>query len=456
MAKNDEDILQIDPMKADKSTELDQGTAERVAHREHVKRMKQYKKKKKRKIIGLALECVLLLVVCAGLWGVNYVANAFDRMQVTTGANSTEPEMTDADASTPEGAYFVIEGPDGSTEYVPLTKPNLDTEPDTGNDTAADTAADTQAAGSTEEETYEDVPDIVKTGYSTFVVFGVDARDTETMERWTQGDVVILVSLNNETKEVRLCSVFRDSAFESETDSGLDKITDSYCRYGVQHTVEALNRNFDLNIDDYVVVNWTAVADVVDALDGIDMYLTAAEAEQMGWYVYETELATHRKYTVKGLPAEAGTYHLNGGQALAVARIRKGVGDDFGRTERQRKIISLILQKAKTMKLNQLYAILEAVTNNVRFSFDRLEVMSLAKDVFKYNITETSGYPFDRVAFSTATSMIFANDMSANVKQLHSFLYGEADYTPSSNVRRIGAYQEQAIEAARAKQQQQN
>ncbi len=429
MANRDEDILLTDSMRAEKKaqTELDQGTAERVAHREHLKRMKQYKKKKKRKIIGLVLESLLLVVMCAGLWGINFVTNAMDRIKISTNA----PGESDSEISDPGSASFVIEGADGSTEIHYFTLPD--------------------ETDDTEQESLPDVPDYSHTGFSTFAIFGVDARDDDTLERWTQGDVVILVSLNNETKEVKLCSVFRDSAFQPQTDGDLVKITDAYARYGVQSTVEALDRNFDLKIDDYVVVNWTAVADVVDALDGIDMYLTATEAEQMGWYVYETQVATHRDYTVKGLPAEEGTYHLNGGQALAVARIRKGVGDDYGRTERQRKIIDLILQKAQTMKLSQLYAIIDAVLDNVRISFEKMEVLSLAKDAFKYRITETSGYPFDRITFPVDTSMIYPNDMKANVKQLHSFLYGNTDYAPSAGVDRINVYMEQAVAVQRAK-----
>lgn len=432
MARKDEDILLTDSMREKMNSPEDsvREAAERIAHREHLKRMKQHKKKKKRKIIGLVLECLLLVLVCAGLWGINFVAKAFDRVTITTAdaKNSTLPEL---EPVLPGSAYFIVEGPDGSTETVYYTLPQ--TEEETVPDA---TTPPTEVVPVTEP---------TKKGYSTFVVFGVDARSSDTLDQWTQGDVVIIVSLNNETKEVRLCSVFRDFAFESNTDGGLDKITDSYCRYGVQHTVEAMNRNFDLNIDDYVVVNWTAVADVVDALDGIDMELTAAECEAMSWYVYETQVATHRPYTVKGLPAKDGTYHLNGGQALAVARIRKGVGDDYGRTARQRAIINLILQKAQTMNLNQLYAIINAVLNNVRISFDKLEVFSLAKDVFKYRISETSGFPFERITFPVGTSMIYADSMTDNVSQLHAFLFPDESYTPSSNIKRIGAYQEQAI-----------
>ncbi len=446
MTRTDEDILLTDSMRQKKMAQADpeRGAAERQAHREHLKRMKQYKKKKRRKIIGLVLECVLLLVVCVGLWGINFVDKAFARVTESTNnaANTLLPEL---EPVVPGSASLVVENADGSTEVYYYTVP--ETEEQT---VATDASGDVISP--------DDVTAPVRTGYSTFAIFGVDSRDSQTLEQWTQGDVVIIVSLNNETKEVRLCSVFRDFAFESNTDGGLDKITDSYSRYGVRHTVEAMNRNFDLNIEDYVVVNWTAVADVIDALDGIDMYLTAAEAEAMGYYVYETQVATHRKYTVKGIPKGADgayhddTYHLNGGQALSVARIRKGVGDDYARTARQRTIINLALQKAQTMNLTQLYTIINTVLDNVRISFEKMEVFSLAKDVFKYQISDTSGFPFNRIVFPVATSMIYADTMVSNVTQLHEFLYGDESYSPSSNVKRIDAYQQQAIEYMRSHQ----
>ena len=174
--------------------------------------------------------------------------------------------------------------------------------------------------------------------------------------------------------------------------------------------------------------------------------------------MYETQVATHRKYTVKGIPKGADgayhddTYHLNGGQALSVARIRKGVGDDYARTARQRTIINLALQKAQTMNLTQLYTIINTVLDNVRISFEKMEVFSLAKDVFKYQISDTSGFPFNRIVFPVATSMIYADTMVSNVTQLHEFLYGDESYSPSSNVKRIDAYQQQAIEYMRSHQ----
>ena len=424
MNNRDEDILLTDSMRAAGKTSVPAAeSAERTARKEYQKRMKQYKNKRRRKIIGLVLESVLLLIVCAGLWGVNTFVKALDMMTATT--ENTAPDRQ-TQAEQPSGQpTFVVEFEDGSTEIVEYTLPS--------------------------EEPSEEIVIPTKTGFSTFVVFGVDARDNEHLDKWVQGDVIILVSLNNETNEVRLCSVFRDYAFESEVNEGLGKITDSFCQYGAVHTVEALNRNLDLQIEDYVVVNWTAVADVVDALGGIDMYLTKEEATEMRGFVYETELVTNRPYKVRPLPQEAGTYHLNGGQTIAVARMRKGVGDDYGRTARQRKIINLILQKAKTMKLSQLSAIFTAVTSNVRFSFDKLEIIEMLSSAMRFNIVDSAGFPFDHVTFPIPTSFVYADDLEKNVVRLHSFLYGDETYSPSSNITRISGFAKQEMSAIRKK-----
>ena len=429
--KKDEDILLTDSMRAaGKSAVPDPEAAERNARKEYQKRMKQYKNKRHRKIFGLILESILLLVLCVGLWGINTFVKALDIMTDQPGktnpSGQAQPGLPSLDPSGTQGQpTFVIEDPEGSTEIIAYTLPS--------------------------DEPVETVTAPVKTGFSTFAVFGVDARDNEHLDQWTQGDVVILVSLNNATHEIKLCSVYRDCAFESEVNGGLGKITDSYCQYGAIHTVEAMSRNFDLQIDDYVVVNWTAVADVVDALGGIDMYLTKEEATEMRGFVYETELVTKRPYKVRPLPQEAATYHLNGGQTIAVARMRKGVGDDYGRTERQRKIINLILQKAKTMKISQLSALITAVTNNVRFSFDKDEIVELMLDAAAYNIGGSAGFPFNHVTFPIPTSFVYAADLEQDVTQLHNFLYGDENYVPSSNIRRINAFAKQEMDSIRTK-----
>lgn len=424
MNHRDEDILLTDSMRAEgKSAVPDPEEAERSARKEYQKRMKQYKNKKRRKIFGLILESILLVIVCVGLWGINYAVKAYDTMHHQSGS-SEQRGLPGLDPLASQGVpTFVIEDPEGNTEIVEYTIPS--------------------------EESSEEVIVPVRTGFSTFAVFGVDARDDEHLDQWTQGDVVMLVSLNNETHEIRLCSVYRDFAVESEVNGGLGKITDSYCAYGVVHTVETLNRNLDLQIDDYVVVNWTAVADVVDALGGIDMYLTKEEATEMRGFVYETELVTNRSYKVQVLPKEAGTYHLNGGQTLAVARMRKGVGDDYGRTARQRKIIELMLQKAKTMKFSQLSAVLTAVTSNIRFSFDLNELFDLMRYAAAYNIVDNAGFPFNHVTFPLPTSFVYAEDLEKDVVSLHRFLYGDENYTPSANIRRISSFATQEMDAIR-------
>ncbi len=429
--KKDEDILLTDSMRAaGKTAAPDAESAERNARKEYQKRMKQYKNKRHRKIFGLILESILLVVLCVGLWGINTFVKALDIMTDqggrTTPSGQAQPGLPTLDPSASQGQpTFVIEGADGSTEIIEYTLPS--------------------------EESVEETAAPVKTGFSTFAVFGVDARDSEHLDQWTQGDVVILVSLNNATHEIRLCSVYRDCAFEPVVNGGLSKITDAYCLYGAVQTVEAMNRNYDLQIDDYVVVNWTAVADVVDALGGIDMYLTKEEATEMRGFVYETELVTNRPYKVKPLPKEAATYHLNGGQTIAVARMRKGVGDDYGRTERQRKIINLILQKAKTMKISQLSDLIAAVTNNVRFSFDKMEIIELLSNATAYNIGGSAGFPFNHLTFPIPTSFVYSADLEKDVKELHNFLYGDEDYVPSANIRRISAFATQEMDSIRAK-----
>lgn len=407
--------------------------SEQRAHREHLRRLKKLNKKKKKQITVLVLECLLLCVIIGAYIGVDYVADKLHRIKRIDLSDVTSTEA----AGGPSRSGLPTLGPGKETQN---TQPTI---------------VVTDAAGSTEyiEVKITDpaptesrtLPSPIepdeKSGFYTFCAFGVDARDVYHLEKESQGDVVILISVNKATYEVRMASVYRDLYFEC-TNGEFCKLTDCYARYGNVETTKALNRNFDLQIDDIVCVNWTAVADVVDAMGGLDVEMTEMEANEVNWYIWETQVATGRD-TIYGVELMDGVQHLNGVQVVCFARIRHNVGDDYARTARQRYVIDLMLKKAKTMSLSSINKIINMAVDEVAISFDDLEIFSLAKDVLRYNITETTGFPFpDKIK---AADYIYANNLVDNVEELHRFLYSDDDYVASDNVRRISAYHEAEI-----------
>ena len=198
-----------------------------------------------------------------------------------------------------------------------------------------------------------------------------------------------------------------------------------------------LNKNLDLNITDYVSVDFNAVVKAVDAVGGIEMEVTGEEAKYINGYIEEVAEVTGTSSNY----VSAGNQTLDGVQATAYARIRYTSGADFKRTERQRTVITKVFEKAKQADLLTLNSILDTLLPEISTSLSVTEMLGLAKDVGKYNMGENTGFPFERQTahIGSITYAEVAVDFEANVKQLHNFLYGNEQYTPSGTVKELSA-----------------
>ena len=172
-------------------------------------------------------------------------------------------------------------------------------------------------------------------GYTNVALFGTDNRAGEL--EGVRSDCIIVASINNKTKEVKMMSVYRDTLLLQE-DGYYNKANSAYSAGGPEGAINMLNRNLDLDISDYVSVNFLALADVIDLLGGIELDLTYEEVCHMNNYCVETSEITGKDYEPID-PEVAGTYRLNGVQAVSYARIRYTEGGDFARTQRQRIVI---------------------------------------------------------------------------------------------------------------------
>ncbi|MBP5291645.1 MAG: LCP family protein, partial [Lachnospiraceae bacterium] len=155
--------------------------------------------------------------------------------------------------------------------------------------------------------------------YTTIMFFGVDARDNTSLVVDANADTDIICCINNETKEIRLVSILRDTFLE--TSSGKHgKLTAHYAAYGVKEALNTINRDFDLMIGNYVTVNWKAVADTIDLMGGMDIEMSAAEGKAINQFIWEvidaTGIQSHK------VSETGGMYHLDGVQTVTYARIR--------------------------------------------------------------------------------------------------------------------------------------
>lgn len=274
---------------------------------------------------------------------------------------------------------------------------------------------------------------ISQEGYTTVALFGGDSREGQ-LEAGTHADTIMVASIDNETKEIKIVSVYRDLITE-QMNGEIEKANNAYFVGGPREAVNMLNKNFDLDIEDYVTVDFKALADAIDLLGGLEIDVTEAEAEELNKYLNETA-------SVAGKETEyvsAGLQSLDGVQAVTYARIRKNVGDDYGRTERQRLVVQKVAEKVKETDLITINEIINEVFPQVSTSFSLKELISLAVGVTKYEIGGTEGFPFELTdgKVEGIGSAVIPLGVVENVEELHTFLYPKDEYTVSEAVKEI-------------------
>lgn len=273
--------------------------------------------------------------------------------------------------------------------------------------------------------------------YTNIALFGLDSRNGE-LEGGVQSDCIMIASINNETNDVRLLSVYRDTLLQ-QADGTYEKANSAYHSGGPEAAISLLNRNFDLDIQNYVSVNFSALVDVIDALGGIEMELTQEEAFYSNGYASETAQVVGKEMVP--IEEEAGTYVLDGVHAVGYARIRYTDGMDFKRTERQRVVLQKVAEKAKKANIVTLNKIVNEVFPQISTSLTISDMLGFASNILDYNIVDTSGFPYNVTTSESVLnhegSYVVPIDFVSNVTMLHQNLFGEADYVPSEKVQQI-------------------
>lgn len=268
--------------------------------------------------------------------------------------------------------------------------------------------------------------------YTNIALFGLDTRQAGSLGKGNRSDTIMIASINNKTKDVKLVSVYRDSYLNLANDK-YRKCNEAYSIGGPEQAVAMLNMNFDLKIDYYMSVDFMAVSEVVDQMGGIEIDVDEYEIEHLNNYTVETSKVTGKKTTKL---KTTGLQTLDGVQATSYCRIRYTKGDDFKRTERQREVLETIANKAKTLSPSKLDEIVKAVFPMCATNMTVDQLLSIAADGLSYNIVENTGFPFEVTTDSvgSAGSCVIPKDLEKNVQQLHQLLFNEADYQPTEKV----------------------
>lgn len=293
-------------------------------------------------------------------------------------------------------------------------------------------------------------------GYRNIVLLGIDSRNGS-FDANTRSDTILIISINNETGDVKLVSLYRDTFLKIIQDKRTDyysNVNKAYSIGGAPGAISTLNVNLDLNIDDYIVVNFRGLSEIIDMLGGIDINITKLEMSRINKIGSDMEAETGKQFNEL---TNYGNVHLDGFQATAYCRIRDAEfydeqGNeyhyDFGRTARQRYVMEQLIVKAKNSGVSSLIKLAKQIMNMntedetfIKTSLEYDEIMDLIPIMIDYKIQSTVGFPF---TYATprinGADLVVAEGLVSNVSVLHEFLFDETEYEPSEEVKQIDEY----------------
>lgn len=276
----------------------------------------------------------------------------------------------------------------------------------------------------------EDVP-----GYKLVALFGVDSREGE-LKQNTRTDTIMIACLNEETKEYKLLSVYRDTYLNLSNDS-YNKCNAAYAKGGGNQALNMLNMNLDLNIDKFITVGFKGVVETVDSLGGVPIDIKEEEMQYLNSYQSCICDDLNRQSEYKPITTP-GLQTLTGLQACGYCRIRYTAGSDFKRTERQRTVLYEMLEQSKKMNITQVNDVVNSSFSNICTNMSMKELLDFAADYASYTKAADDGFPFEQnrgvATIGKTGSCVIPLDLTSNVVQAHEFLFGETDYEPSDTV----------------------
>lgn len=281
----------------------------------------------------------------------------------------------------------------------------------------------------------EQKEETVLKGYRNVALFGVDST-SGALTKNTRSDTIMIASVNLDTGDCKLVSVYRDTYLNLSNDS-YNKCNAAYAKGGPMQAINMLNMNLDMNITDFVTVGFAGLSDTIDALGGVMIDVDDAELLHINNYQKTMAKDLKRDYT----PVNSTGYQLlDGLQATAYCRIRYTAGDDFKRAERQREVLMAVVDKAKSASPASLTSAVNAIFDNdeIYTSLDISEILELIGDIANYEIVGQGGFPEESMR-TTGTigqkgSCVVPVSLADNVQWLHEFLFDDAGYTPSDAV----------------------
>ena len=290
---------------------------------------------------------------------------------------------------------------------------------------------DTTAVGISEETKQE------LKGYRNIALLGIDSR-ADDYGLGNRSDCMMIASINQETNEIKLISVYRDTyvyVMENGT-KRLDKITHAYSYGGAQNTLKSLNEAMDLNITEFVTVNFDAVIAAVDSLGGVYIDIDESEIKYVNDYIDATSESSGVK---SSHITHSGRQKLDGVQAVSYTRVRYTAGGDYKRTERMRTVVEAMLRKEKTLNVGQLNSFADTILPKIRTNISTSEIWGLIPKLASFKVTESIGWPYDTKGITLDRWYGVPVTLQSNVERLHKEAFEQEDYEASDTVKEMSA-----------------
>lgn len=274
-------------------------------------------------------------------------------------------------------------------------------------------------------------------GITNILLLGVDSRDMSDSSG-SRTDAIMILSINNKANTATLTSIYRDTFLEMGKTGLYDKITHAHAFGGPEMTITSINRSMDLNIDQYVLMNFKGVADAIDAMGGIQIKVEDYEIDELNRFIHDTAIDLGiEEYNYIEAP---GVHDLNGLQSVAYGRIRHGVGDDFKRTARMREVVTAAAKKAHTLKKSELFSVIKSLISEIETNMTNTEMISLATKMSGIEIDTGLGFPYQKkTGYKDGVSYVFAINLKEDVIAFHNNVLHESEYIPGPIVDEISA-----------------
>ena len=255
-------------------------------------------------------------------------------------------------------------------------------------------------------------------GITNVLLIGVDARD---LDEPCRSDSMIIATLDNNNKKVKLTSLFRDTLVDIPG-HGEAKLNSAYMLGGPELLMKTVKETYNVSIDKYIIINFWGFETIVDYIGGIEVDVKDYQLEELNKYIGESTGGND-------CPVEkAGIQTLNGKQALSYARIRYNVGDEYERTDRQREVIFKVIEKLQNTKPSKYLGIMNTMLEYIKTNIDPLEALNMAYTIYKFPSLDVEQLQIPLVALSETRNYkelgsVFLMDRLQNASILYNFIY---------------------------------